>query len=266
MEKVSVIIPAYNAERSIADALQSVLQQDGMFELEIIVIDDGSTDSTSKIVESYISAGNNNIKLIKQKNKGVATARNVGIRNASGEYLAFLDSDDFWCVNKLELQIDFLKKMEYSLVGGGYQGRFLSTDEFINVSFKKELLKQYFQPSTVVFKKHVLEKVNGFTDGRRYCEDALFFYHACYHYKCAVLTVDLIKYGDDKHPFASGTGLGSDLWKMEQGELINYKELFNRKMITLLQLVFLTCFSFLKYMRRVVTKKTYIMRNSKLWK
>lgn len=90
--KFSLIIPAYNVEKYIKKCLDSVLNQT-YNDYEIIIINDGSTDNTSKILESYKS--NKKIKIINQENKGLSNARNTGVSNAKGDYILFIDSDDF---------------------------------------------------------------------------------------------------------------------------------------------------------------------------
>ena len=88
---ISVIVPVYNAERTIADCLDSLLQSKAV--LEIIVVDDGSTDQSLNICEKYAEK-NSNIFLVRQQNKGVSSARNEGMKQAHGEYIGFVDSDD----------------------------------------------------------------------------------------------------------------------------------------------------------------------------
>lgn len=90
--KFSLIIPAYNVEKYIKKCLDSVLNQT-YNNYEIIIVNDGSTDNTSKILESYKS--NKKIKIINQENKGLSNARNTGVSNAKGDYILFIDSDDF---------------------------------------------------------------------------------------------------------------------------------------------------------------------------
>lgn len=104
---VSVIMPAYNAERTIAEAIESVLNQT-YSDFELIVINDCSTDATKEIVEKYV-ASDSRVKLVNNTvNLGVSTSRNTGISNAKGEYIAFLDSDDMWRKDKLEKQLDVM--------------------------------------------------------------------------------------------------------------------------------------------------------------
>lgn len=92
MVKVSIIVPFYNVEKYIKKCLDSVLNQT-YNNYEIIIINDGSTDNTSKILESYKS--DKKIKIINQENKGLSNARNTGVSNAKGDYILFIDSDDF---------------------------------------------------------------------------------------------------------------------------------------------------------------------------
>jgi glycosyltransferase involved in cell wall biosynthesis len=104
--KVSVIIPTYNRSHFIREAIESVLNQDiRECTIEIIVVDDGSTDNTADVVKTYGTA----VKYVYQKNRGAGAARNLGIERATGEWIAFLDSDDRWLPHKLSLQFEVLK-------------------------------------------------------------------------------------------------------------------------------------------------------------
>jgi glycosyltransferase involved in cell wall biosynthesis len=102
---VSVIIPVYNGQETICRAIDGVLGQ-SYREREVIVVDDGSTDSTVELLRKYASK----IRLVEQKNGGVASARNHGIKLADGEYVAFLDADDFWIQEKLAIQVEILRR------------------------------------------------------------------------------------------------------------------------------------------------------------
>src|SRR6185295_19151753 len=94
--KISVIIPAYNQARWLPECIESALQQT-LTAHEIIVVDDGSTDDTREVVSRYP------VRHIYQKNAGVSAARNRGIQEATGEWIALLDGDDYWLPRKLEL-------------------------------------------------------------------------------------------------------------------------------------------------------------------
>lgn len=104
MKKLSVIIPVYGADKYIATTVQSVLEQTHK-NFEILIIDDGSPDQSIKTCQQFSDP---RIKIIRQANRGLAGARNTGIRHAQGEYLAFLDADDIWLPEKLEKHIEHL--------------------------------------------------------------------------------------------------------------------------------------------------------------
>jgi glycosyltransferase involved in cell wall biosynthesis len=104
---VTVIIAAFNAEKTIDETLQSVRAQTYR-QLEILVVDDGSSDATSKIVEEHIKA-DGRVRLIRQENQGVAAARNRAIAEARGEYIAPIDSDDLWRPTKIDKQVSVMR-------------------------------------------------------------------------------------------------------------------------------------------------------------
>jgi glycosyltransferase involved in cell wall biosynthesis len=105
MPEVSVIIPSYNSAKYLGDAVDSVLSQ-AFRDFEVIVIDDGSTDNTEALIRGYGEA----VRYIRQRNAGVAAARNRGINESRGHYVAFLDADDTWHPNKLQEQVTALRK------------------------------------------------------------------------------------------------------------------------------------------------------------
>ena len=110
---ISVVIPSYNRENTISNSIESVLKQT-YSDIEVIVVDDGSTDKTEDIVKGI---GDNRIRYIKlEKNSGACVARNIGIMNANGSYIAFQDSDDIWHPDKLEKQYQAIKKYNADLV------------------------------------------------------------------------------------------------------------------------------------------------------
>jgi len=103
LPKVSVVIPTYNSAPYIAKTLESVFVQTYK-DYEVIIVDDGSTDDTREVLKPFL----HRIRYIYQDNRGPAAARNMGIRLAEGEYIAFLDSDDRWLPEKLRLQVEHL--------------------------------------------------------------------------------------------------------------------------------------------------------------
>ncbi|MGF1672663.1 MAG: glycosyltransferase family 2 protein [Rivularia sp. (in: cyanobacteria)] len=105
MPKVSIIIPAYNAMTYLPETLESAFQQT-FTDFEILIINDGSSDN---LVEWVSQITDKRVKLISQENQGVSIARNTGINNSQGEYIAFLDADDLWEATKLEKQVNCLE-------------------------------------------------------------------------------------------------------------------------------------------------------------
>lgn len=102
---ISAVIPTYNREKYVTNAIDSVLAQT-FYNYEIIVIDDGSTDNTRKVLSSY----GNKIRYFFQENKGVSAARNLGVEKAKGEWIAFLDSDDEWLPGYLSCQMEHARQ------------------------------------------------------------------------------------------------------------------------------------------------------------
>lgn len=131
--KVSVIIPLYNKAEWVKRAIDSVLSQTFQ-DFEIVIVDDGSTDGGDKIVEKINDA---RIKFIRQHNAGAAAARNTGITNSKGQWIAFLDADDVWLPDNLMSHIGLLKKHPTIEWSTGFSNRRLSDGTLNEVSFKK---------------------------------------------------------------------------------------------------------------------------------
>lgn len=111
---VSIITPSYKSEEFIVQAIESVRQQT-YSEWEMIIVDDLSPDSSNELIQYYVNI-DRRIRLIKLKeNKGPAVARNVGIKQARGRYIAFLDADDVWYTDKLEKQLKFMSEKNCAL-------------------------------------------------------------------------------------------------------------------------------------------------------
>src|ERR1051326_205992 len=132
MPQVSVIIPTYNSAHYLADAVESVLSQTFQ-DIEVLIIDDGSTDETETVIQRYGSL----VRCFRQRNSGVAVARNRGIEESRGEYVAFLDADDTWLPHKLERQLAALD--ECSDYGACYSAFTVVTSDLapINVNRRK---------------------------------------------------------------------------------------------------------------------------------
>lgn len=163
---VSIIIPTYNRASDLKRALNSVLEQ-SFQEWEAIVVDNHSNDDTDNVVQSY---NDERIRLFKIHNHGIiAASRNAGIKNATGKYIAFLDSDDWWTVNKLSLSVDALEK-GYDIVyhdlwmvttlDNLYQTKY-KTAGFRDIVYKELLCKgNKLINSSVVVRSEVLAKTD----------------------------------------------------------------------------------------------------------
>lgn len=116
---ISVIIPCYNAADTIVRTLESVEEQT-FKDYEVVLIDDGSLDNTKNIVTNYIKEKDNYV-FLKQENKGVSTARNYGLNNAKGKYIAFLDADDVYHPLFLETLFNEIEKNRTDLACSQYQ-------------------------------------------------------------------------------------------------------------------------------------------------
>jgi glycosyltransferase involved in cell wall biosynthesis len=148
---VSAVIPAYNAEPFIGEAIQSVLAQ--TFEVsEIIVVDDGSSDNTSEVARGFART-----RVIRRPNGGPGAARNTGINAASGNWIAFLDSDDLWLPRKTEIQIGYITS------GAGV----IHANRFDPINFGNLWHRQtHITPSGALVRKQALMDVGGFEESR----------------------------------------------------------------------------------------------------
>ncbi|MDB5023997.1 MAG: hypothetical protein JWP78_1752 [Mucilaginibacter sp.] len=139
MELISIIMPAYNVERFIEASIKSVLEQT-YTNWELLIINDGSTDNTRHIAQGF-SSRDSRVRVINQENKRLGAARNTGIRNSKGFWIAFLDSDDLWSPTKLEAEISASNKFPTASI--------IYTDGWI---FQHEDLKNLSPYPTIVGK------------------------------------------------------------------------------------------------------------------
>jgi glycosyltransferase involved in cell wall biosynthesis len=254
--RISVIIPVYNSSKTIERALGSVINQ-SIRPFEVIVINDGSTDDSLELIRLFVKQNKGfTFRLIDKKNGGVSSARNSGLRIAEGSLIAFLDSDDEWLFNKLEKQLSFFKKeTSYSLVGGLiYKSSKKRKKEFREIKLSQLINKNYFQPSTVMLKKEVIEKIGFFDETQKYAEEGNYFMRIADSFRCGLINEQLIIYDNGKGGFGE-SGLSANLKEMEKGELKNLKFAYDSNYITLFHYVFSVFFSVLKYIRRILIVK-----------
>ena len=197
---ISVVIPSYNRKEFLKRSIDSVINQTKK-PFEIIVVDDGSTDGTETMIKSDYDF----VKFIKQKNKGVSAARNIGIKVSIGEWICFLDSDDEWKKDKLEKQIIAMKS------NSGYK-LFHSNEIWIKNGIRinqKNKHKKYggdifdkcldmcrISPSSVMIDKTVFDEVGNFNEDLVVCEDYELWLRICDKHRVFFIDEPLIiKYG-----------------------------------------------------------------------
>ena len=198
--KISVIIPTYNRKKTLARAIQSVINQ-SLSPFEILIIDDGSNDGT----EEWVKENFRNIKYIYQNNHGVSSARNIGIENAYGDWVAFLDSDDEWLPNKLFEQvksiqsnpkIKFFHTNEIWIRNGVRVNQMKKHKKYGGYIFEKCLDICRISPSSVLIQKEVFDNIGVFDESLRVCEDYDLWLRITSKYPVVFLDVPLIyKYG-----------------------------------------------------------------------
>ena len=188
MVKVSIITPVYNVEKCIERSIKSVISQTNK-DFELLLIDDGSKDRSIEIARSLLENSNINYKIITQENSGVSAARNTGIKEASGEYITFLDSDDYIDSRFIELMYEKVSTFKYDLVFCDYaqvdsKDKVLvqSTTRFLeqDISGREGALKQLNCDITIgmgsaLYKTSIIKENNLFFDSnRKYAEDNVF--------------------------------------------------------------------------------------------
>jgi len=197
---ISVIIPTYNRKHTLDIALDSVLNQT-ITSSEIIVVDDGSTDGTSEWIDSKYPS----VKLFRQKNQGVSSARNTGIKQAKGDWIALLDSDDEWLSNKLERQVQALQENsdilfchtnEIWIRNGVRVNQMKKHQKYGGHIFEKCLDMCRISPSSSLIHKSILEDVGLFDEKLKVCEDYDLWLRITAKYSVLFLDEPLIiKYG-----------------------------------------------------------------------
>lgn len=201
---VSIVMPAYNVEKYIGDAIESVLNQTYQ-NWELLVVDDCSSDNTKNIIEKFQTVDSRIKPIFLSKNGGKPSiAKNVALQKAKGKYIAFLDSDDIWLEEKLEKQVLFMEKnSNYALT---YTGGYWIDD--IGGEIKKflpqygagymleNMLSRYeINNQSVIVKKEVLDKtLTKFNEKITIGEDYNLFMHIVAKYEIASIGEYLIKY------------------------------------------------------------------------
>jgi glycosyltransferase involved in cell wall biosynthesis len=231
MRRVSVIIPYYNSESTIIRAIESVAKQT-FSDFEIILVNDGSNDNTHIIVDDYIKKNEKiDFKHYYQENAGPSEARNLGISKSDAEYIAFLDSDDSWISNKLEIQMKLMVENQIDLLGSNINiveanvkriRKYYIRRQLEYISFYKLLFRHYFCASSLVISKKVLDNVGGFPEKQKYAEDTLLFARITRKYKSAASNDFLV---NAYKPLLGESGLSGNLKETNKYVLKNFEVL-----------------------------------------
>jgi len=245
MIRFSVIIPAYNAEKTIARAIHSCLQQ-SYPPFEIIVVNDASSDNTETILQANFKDRIRYVSL--KKNGGAGHARNEGWKFATGDFIAFQDADDVWHKDKLQLIATELQRNSsirflyhpYTLASMEYDtsARSFSASKY---PFKKLLWSNPIgTPCTVLINDGALR----FNESMRYMEDYDLWLRAGDKYGIWILDIPLTQIG---RPILSEGGLSSNRWQMRLGEIKAYMHLAKRNPVYYMLLPVLVGFGLLKH-------------------
>jgi GT2 family glycosyltransferase len=209
MALISVIIPAYNAERTLLETVDSV-QNQTLSDIEIIIINDGSTDRTWNTIENL---SDSRIKAFSYENGGVAVARNRGIAQATGEFVAFIDADDLWTPDKLDLQLAALK--QHPEAGIAYSWNYFyydRTGERIPghvADFEGDvyapLLQENFiaNGSNPLIRRHAIDKIGGFDPTFPHCADWDFYLRLAAKWQFVRVPQHQVLYRQSSHSMSS---------------------------------------------------------------
>ena len=251
---ISVVIPCYNSEHTIVRALRSIEQQI-LQPSEVIVVDDASTDNTVATINQYAAQSTLNIRVIAQpSNGGPSVARNEGWSTATGDFIAFLDADDMWHPQKLELQSGEMTDNP-TCVMSFHDHVFTASEQFATQSqslgtshatLRDYLIRNRSATPTVMLRNTITDR---FTDTKRYAEDYLLW-----------MTI-IAKHGSALHihaplahctnPGYGGSGQSGKLWKMERSELSGFVSLWRSRALSLPTLVAASSWSIAKYLLRL---------------
>jgi glycosyltransferase involved in cell wall biosynthesis len=247
MPTVSVIIPTFNRAKKIVRAISSVLSQT-FTDFEIIVVDDGSTDGTEDVVAGFAHRIS---YIVHPSNLGVSAARNTGIRKSNAQFIAFLDSDDYWLPEKLAVQMDFFKANTQALA---CQTEEIWIRKGCRVNPKKKHLKPsgnifepslklcLVSPSAVMLKRSVLEEVGMFDEDLPACEDYDLWLRIACRYPVYLIQQQLVIKEGGRPDQLSSLHMGIDRFRIKAlVKLIKSGALNKRQFRATLEELFLKC-------------------------
>ena len=253
-KKVSVIIPSYNSQETIVDSIISVINQTYR-NLELIIVDDGSTDDTVRKCEEFLLNKSIAFKIIKKSNGGPSSARNQGINHSTGDLIAFLDSDDLWYPEKISISLEVFDKYPKVGIIGNLCDEKNKRDMYEIIKFKRLIFNNLFVTSSVVVKKDIITKNNIMFDEKlKYSEDFDMWLQLLNICDGIIINQKLMIYGDGKRGFGV-SGLSGNLRKMQEGELEVLRKNYNKKSMSKIFYLIAISYSYLKYIRRIIICK-----------
>jgi len=271
-EKVSIIMPTFNNMAIIEEIKSKILSLSENLNFHIIIVDDSSSDGTySELIDFRNNHKIQNLDIYKNDtNRGPSFSRNIGIKEAKSEYIAFLDSDDDWHPQKIDIQIKMMKEYNVMLCGTSYKIinnlKELESEKnkdfknrknipYENIKWPKILFISPFPTSSVVIHSSIKNYL--FNENIRYSEDYNLWKLITYNYKAIKILLPLTY--TFKHDYISeGNSLSTNLKKMQQGINKSFLSLIKSSKVKISDkpiLFFALLFSQLKYFRRIVKAK-----------
>jgi glycosyltransferase involved in cell wall biosynthesis len=251
---ISVVIPCFNSAATIERALRSIESQTTKPH-EVLVVDDASSDNTVSIIEQYTRTSLLNIRVIKQSvNGGPSVARNTAWNVATSEFIAFLDADEQWHPQKLELQLGVMLDNR-TCVMSFHDHLFGSSEQFENLPFapitsqatlRNYLLRNRSATPTVMLRTALTER---FLNTKRYAEDYLLWMTIIGSHGSALHIHATLAHCSN--PGYGGSGQSGKLWKMERSELSGFVSLWRSGAISPPTLVAVSIWSITKYLLRL---------------
>jgi len=204
MPLVSVIMPSYNHEKFISEAIESVLGQT-FVDFELIIVDDASTDRSQQIINEFSQKDKRIKKIFHKKNLGIAKTFNECIKNSGGKYVAFIASDDVWLIKKLEKQIQILEKDENLVVWGNQiivDAESIPTGETSSEKYQnatangyifEEVVNSWIAGSSMILKRKNIKDIK-FNESLKYLNDSQFYLDTAYNYEYFFMEEPIAKY------------------------------------------------------------------------
>lgn len=256
---ISIVIPLYNGSKTIEKVLDSIKNQTRLDLVgEIIVVNDGSKDNSEELVLEYAKKNETlPIKVISKENGGVSTARNRGISEATCEWVALEDADDFWHPKKIEIQWEYINKYpDIKAIGGNRDGEDVRFGKEVEkglylMSCINYLIKNWPHTSTLLIKREVFDTTGVFDETMTHAEDGDLFMRIAHHFGLYYTYESLENCGDGKASFGE-SGLSRDIKKMHKGVNKMFKHAKELQYINGLQYVLLVGYEQLKYWRRCI--------------